>query len=169
MAISRKGAIGALTGSVIAASAAFLMPWEGFVPVARHERIDPPGVITWCYGRTNYDDPTVKIGTRFTKEECKQQLEETIPRYAAQAVKCIPNLYALPEPTQVAVISFTYNLGQGNLCRSRVAANLKASPPNIQAGCDAMLAYTRANGKFIQGLLNRRRAERTLCLKGLPT
>lgn len=167
MASNRAKIIGALTGAVAAAAAAFIAPWEGYAPVAKHERIDPPGVITWCYGRTNYDDPTVASGTRFTKEECKKQLEETIPKYAEQARKCIPNLYLLPGPTQAAVISFTYNLGQGNLCRSRVAANLKANPPNIQAGCDAMLAFTRANGRFIQGLLNRRRAERALCLKGL--
>lgn len=162
----QKTAIG-LSTAVATLTAAFLMPWEGYAPVAKHERIDPPGVITWCFGRTNFDDPTVKAGTRFTKEECKKQLEETIPKYSEQARKCIPNLYALPEPTQAAVISFTYNLGQGNLCKSRVAANLNRGPPNIQAACDAMLAFTRANGKFIQGLLNRRRAERTLCLKGL--
>lgn len=168
MPVSRNAKIaGGVAGAVLAIATPFVANWEGFAPVAVHERVDPPGVITWCFGRTNFDDPTVKVGTRFTKEECKTQLAETLPRYAEQARKCVPNLYALPAPTQAAVISFTYNVGQGNLCKSGVTRNLNKTPPDIRAACDAMLMYVRAAGRVLQGLVNRRKAERTLCLKGL--
>lgn len=170
MATNKQKAGLAVTGSLLAAltiATPFVAKWEGFEPVAKHEFVDPPGVITWCFGRTNYDDPTVKPGTRFTKEECEKQLQETLPRYAAQAHVCIPKLLDLPPPTMAAIISFTYNLGEGNLCKSRVARYLNETPPDIREACDAMLAFTRANGVVLQGLVSRRRDERTLCLKGL--
>jgi hypothetical protein len=46
-------------GAAVALTASFLTVWEGYAPVAKHEHVDPPGVITWCFGRTNFDDPTV--------------------------------------------------------------------------------------------------------------
>lgn len=150
-------------GSVVGISVAFTAAWEGFAPVATHERIDPPGVITWCFGRTNYDDPSVKVGTRFTKAECEKELPETLARYAADVEDCIPDVSNMPPSRQAALISFTYNLGKGNLCKSSVARYLNAG--DVRRGCDAMLLYDRANGVVLKGLQNRRRAERELCLR----
>ena len=145
--------------------AAFLVMWEGFAPVAVHERVDPPGVITWCFGRTNYDDPSVKAGTHFSKEECEKTLVEDFPKYAEPIAACIPNFAKLADPLQASLVSFAYNLGPRTLCRSSVARYINEG--NIAAGCDAMMAFTRANGVVLQGLKNRRRAERELCLKGI--
>lgn len=156
-----------LTAAVISWSAAFVAPREGYVSSPRHERVDPPNVYTWCYGRTNYDDPNVPFGKHFTKEECQKLLELSIPKYAGFAQKCIPGLYSLPEPTQVSIISFTYNLGGGTLCKSRVAKSLNLNPPAIRAACEAMMAFVYANGVRLKGLVNRRADERALCLKGL--
>lgn len=134
---------------------------EGYMPVAKHDPIDPPGVITYCFGRTNYDDKTLKAGRRATKAECQELLKDDLPKYEAQVDRCIhvpmgPKRYA-------AVLSFTYNLGGGALCKSRVARELNAGHP--KAGCDAMMNYTRANGRTLQGLVNRRQAEHKLCLE----
>jgi len=153
-------------GAGVAICAAFLMTREGFEPVAKHERIDPPGVITWCFGRTNYDDPTVAAGTQFNRDQCKQFLEDDLPKYAAPVQECIPGFDAMPPKRQAGLISFAYNLGAGRLCASSVARELNAG--NVQAGCDAMLAYNRVNGKVCDdahcGLGQRRRDERKLCL-----
>lgn len=145
--------------------AAFLTTWEGFAPVAVHERVDPPHVITWCFGRTNYDDPTVKAGTHFTKEECEKTLVADFPKYAEPVAACIPQFHDLPDPLQASLVSFAYNLGPRTLCRSSVAHHINNG--NIEAGCDAMMAFVRANGVVLQGLKNRRRAERELCMKGI--
>jgi len=153
-------------GAGVGICVAFLMVHEGYEPIARHERIDPPGVITWCFGRTNYDDPAVKVGTRFTKEDCEKLLAEDLPKYAAPVQECIPSFDTMPPKRQAALISFAYNLGSGRLCASGVARELNAG--HVQAGCDAMLAYNRVNGKVCDdahcGLGQRRRDERRLCL-----
>lgn len=150
-------------GAGVTLCAGFLMAWEGFAPVAKHERVDPPGVITWCFGRTNYDDPTVKAGTRFTKPECVKLLEKDLPKYAAPLLKCIDNFNTLPPHRQAAMVSFSYNLGPGTVCKSSVVKNLNNG--NVPAACNAMMKYTRANGVVLRGLINRRNAERAYCLR----
>lgn len=156
-----------LSGPRAAALAAVLVPflsaWEGYAPVAVHEKIDPAGVITVCFGRTNYDDPTLKVGQRYTKAECQKFLADDLPRYEQGAIKCVPGLPDMPTSRQAALVSFDYNEGEGNLCKSSVAKQLNAG--NITAGCDDMMLYVIADGKFVQGLQNRRAAERALCLK----
>lgn len=147
----------------VAILVAFLPLWEGYAPVAVHERVDPPGVITYCFGRTNYDDPGVKTGETFTKAQCEQFLADDIPRYTLGVRKCIPGFDEMPPSRQAALVSFAYNLGSATLCKSRVALNLNAG--KVQAGCDDILLYVYANGKYLQGLDNRRKAERALCLK----
>jgi lysozyme len=156
-------------GAGVGICAAFLMVHEGYEPVAKHEKIDPPGVITWCFGRTNYDDPSVKAGTRFSKAQCEQFLEQDLPKYAAPVQECIPAFDSLAPEMQAGLISFAYNLGDGTLCKSSVARSINAG--DFADGCDAMLLYNRVNGQVCDdahcGLGKRRRDERALCLKGV--
>lgn len=154
---------GKWVGAGVAICCSFLMAREGFEPVAKHEAADPAGVITWCFGRTNYDDPSVKAGTHFTKPECEQFLADDLPKYAAPVEKCVPSFNDMPPHRQAALVSFAYNLGSGTLCKSSVARNLNAG--NLKAGCEAMLAFDHANGKVLRGLQLRRQAERDMCLR----
>ncbi|HEY0220029.1 MAG TPA: lysozyme [Afipia sp.] len=163
MANMKKGA--ALGVGAAAIVTAFLVAWEGFAPVAKHEAVDPPGVITWCFGRTNYDDPTVKAGTRFTKEQCEAFLQESLPKYAEPLTKCITKFSEMPDARQAAFVSFSYNLGPATVCRSSAVKLLNAG--KVKAACEAMMLYTRANGVVLRGLKNRREAERKLCLEGI--
>lgn len=153
-------------GAGVGVCCAFLVAYEGYEPTAKHEAIDPPGVITWCFGRTNFDDPSVKAGAHFTKEECEKQLPDSLQKYAAPVAECIPSFDTMPPKRQASLVSFSYNLGSGTLCKSSVARELNAG--NIQAGCDAMLKYVYVNGKLCDdahcGLGRRRRAEREMCL-----
>jgi len=154
---------GKWAGAGVGLCCTFLVVHEGYAPVARHERIDPPGVITWCFGRTNYDDPAVKAGTRFSRQQCERLLAEDLPKYAEPVQRCIPSFDAMPPSRQAALVSFAYNLGPGTLCRSSVARDLNKG--DVRRGCDAMLAYDRANGRVVAGLQRRRAAERKLCLE----
>lgn len=150
-------------GAGVGICCSFLVVWEGFAPRAVHERVDPPGVITWCFGRTNYDDPTVKAGTKFTKAECEKLLDEDLPKYAAPVQQCIPSFDTLKPNVQAALVSFAYNLGPGTLCKSAVARYVNQG--KIAKACNAMMPYVRANGVVLRGLVNRRNAERKLCLQ----
>lgn len=130
--------------------------FEGLATVGWHDRIDPPGVNTVCYGHIE----DVQIGDHYTKTECQEMLAEDLPRYEAQLQKCIH--VPMPAHRHAAILSFDYNVGGGALCKSSVARYLNQG--NIQRACDALLLYDRANGKVIAGLERRRQAERKYCL-----
>lgn len=131
---------------------------------------DPVGVVTICYGVTN-DDRKVKMGDTATVQECKQWLAEDLVRYHAMAKKCIPKLDSFPAHRQAAMVSFVYNVGQGNLCKSSVARGLNMNPPNLHGtrdhplGCDALMLWNKAGGNVLNGLTKRRAAERVDCLR----
>lgn len=150
-----------LTAAVVGTATVFLTTWEGTTLVAKHERIDPPGVITVCNGITNYDQPDLEDGDRFTMAQCQDLLAGALPKYNS----CIQDNIKvdLPAHRHAALLSFVYNVGCGNAKNSTVFRKINAG--DVRGGCDALLNWTKAAGTFIQGLLNRRRAERELCLR----
>lgn len=164
--MSPKGRVG-LSVAGAALAAVLVARWEGMNLIAKHLPFDPPGVITVCGGITNYDWPWLKAGRKFTKEKCLEELKLVPLRYAAEVVKCVPSLPDMPPHRQAAIASFAVNLGPGRICNSSIGRDLNAG--NVKAACDAMTKYVYANGKFMQGLLNRRTdamwGERPWCLR----
>ena len=155
------------TATVVALTATLLIHWEGTDLTAKHNSFDPRGVITVCNGRTNYDDPKLKAGMKFTADQCRGFLEQDIPKYEAMLETCVPNANDMPPHRHAAFLSFTYNLGQGTVCKSSAVRYLNAG--EIVAACNAMTLYDKANGVVLQGLKNRRTdrfwGERTWCLR----
>lgn len=150
----RRAGKAVATGTALAV--AMITAWEGFKAVAWHDPIDPPGINTVCYGHIE----DVQIGDKYTKVQCQEMLAEDLPRYDAMVRKCIH--VQLPPHRYAAIVSFTYNVGGEALCKSSVAKKLNAG--DIRGGCAALLLYNKANGKYIQGLANRREAELKFCL-----
>jgi lysozyme len=143
----------------IALALTLVAGWEGLYT---HAYRDPIGVVTICYGVTSADRP-VRMGDTYSKEECEKFLEKDLDRYNAQARRCIPKIDEFPPHRHAAIVSFVYNVGEGNLCKSSVARYLNQG--DVQRGCDALLLWNRAGGRVLPGLTNRRQAERTLCLR----
>lgn len=158
--IDRNAGRYGLTGAVLAVAIPFVSQWEGFYPKKYYDSV---GVATICYGATAADG--VDLSKTYTKAECQEMLGRDLPKYDAQLAKCLtPAAYAaMPPHRHAAMISFTYNVGGGAFCHSAVARNLNAG--NIQAACDALLAYNHGGGRVIQGLTNRRVSERKECLR----
>lgn len=161
-----RGGIGA-TAAAIAVATPFIIGWEGSDPVAKHFPIDPPGVITVCNGITNYDLPGLKVGMKFSKDECADLLAKAIPKYAAVIDKCVK--VGVSDHTRAALYSAAYNLGAGTVCKSSMVRKINAG--DLQGGCDALRLYntarnTRGERKVLRGLVNRREDERKLCLSG---
>lgn len=129
----------------------------GFEGLYTHAYKDPVGVPTVCYGHIE----NVKMTDKYTKIECQEMLKADLPRYEAMVNKCIH--VDLPPHRKAAIVSFTYNVGGGNLCKSSVARELNAG--HVRAGCDALLKYVKAKGRTLPGLVKRRKAERELCLR----
>jgi lysozyme len=166
MAVNRQHVTGGAVGfaGAIAIATPLIIQWEGFASVARHDPIDPPGIYTVCNGITNYDLPGLKPGMRFDKEHCAKLLRDHLPRYTAAIDKCVTA--KISDNPRAALYSAAYNLGAGTVCKSSIVRKINAG--DLKGGCDALLLYVNSKGEFRQGLLNRRRVERRLCLTPGP-
>jgi lysozyme len=120
-------------------------------------------VPTVCYGETK----GVKIGDSYTKPECDAMLARRVAEFRDGLAGCIP--IDMPEGMAVVLVDWSYNIGIGAACRSTLAR--KANAGDLFGACDQLLVWNkgRINGKLqrIQGLANRREAERALCVKSL--
>ncbi len=148
---------GAAAGcGAIALCLSIIMPWEG-------KRNDPyrdiVGVLTVCYGETQ--GPM----RRYSDAECSDMLRRRVERdYAAPVLRCVPGFATRPEP-YAASISLAYNIGAKAFCGSTAARRFNAG--DWRGGCNAFLMWSKAGGRVVSGLVNRRRAEQGVCLKGV--
>jgi lysozyme len=130
----------------------------GFEGLRQTAYRDVVGVPTICYGETE----GVKMGDRYTVEQCKAMLVKSLEKYALAVDRCVTR--PMPDTTYIAFTSFTYNLGEAGFCKSSVARLYNAG--RTREACDYMLNYNRAKQKVFPGLTRRREAERKLCLQG---
>lgn len=154
-----KVAVGAGV-AVLAVAAMVIAPFEGYFGKTYKDSV---GVSTVCFGET--DRAAVAKGRtyRFSKEECQKMLADRLPEYDNGAKKCLNR--DMPFSVHVAVISLTYNIGIAGFCHSAVARKINAG--DFKGACNAFLAYDHGGRPLrrIQGLTNRRVAERTKCLE----
>lgn len=152
----RKGAVGLTVAGSLAVG--FIGGWEGLRTKAYRDVI---GVPTICFGETR----GVKMGDTYTVDECKAMLGDALVEFEAGMRRCLSAPDRIPDKPYVAFLSLAYNIGNGAFCKSSIARYANAG--NLKAACDSLLLYTRAGGKVVQGLVNRRKEERKLCLAGL--
>lgn len=156
MAVSKKQGAAAAIAAAVALAAPFVAGWEGHSTTPHWDAIGK----TWdvCYG-----DRVAKKRT-YTDAECMALLKKRLGDYAAPVLKRNPELGSAPYQLAAAT-SLAYNIGPATYARSSIARNFSAG--NWRAACDAFPRYSYSNGVYVQGLRNRREAERKLCLKGL--
>lgn len=147
-----------LTGAAAAAAIALVGVWEGLRLTAYPDIVGKPTV---CYGETR----GVHLGDRHTKSECGAMLLASLKRHEAGMRKCLKAPDRIPDKSYVAFVSLTYNIGVGAFCRSTAARRLNAG--DIRGACEAAAWFNKAGGRKVKGLVNRRAAERELCLEGL--
>ena len=63
-----------------------------------------------------------------------------------------------------ALVSFAFNVGLGNLQRSGL--RMKHNRGEFDAAADEFMKWSKAGGKVLKGLVNRRRDEQRLYLRG---
>ncbi|HZR77346.1 lysozyme [Bradyrhizobium sp.] len=157
----KKSAKATAGAGAILLALSFLQPWEGLWTTAKVDTIgtgDPPTV---CYGATRAEIPDLKPGDKYTKAQCIALLKKSLPKYWAGIADCIH--VDLPDGAQAALISASYNAGPKAVCRSPMVERMNAG--DLFGGCDAFSGwYVRAKGRVVQGLVNRRNAEKALCL-----
>ena len=121
--------------------------------------------------RTNrYNDiagrPTIGYGHLIRSGENYTNInQETAERLLRQDVSTAENAVRinvhtnLTQPQFDALVSFTFNLGQGNLRNSTLLRRINSGDTNapVEFG-----RWVYSGGRVVQGLVNRRRAERAL-------
>lgn len=158
MSLKRK--VGAIASAgVIAGTVAFVAPWEG---LATRPYRDIVNKLTWCFGETEG-----RPKEKYTPLECSNLLAARIQDYYGPISACWgPEVEArMTDTMRIAFTSSAYNFGTGAFCNSSMVRRLRDG--DFIAACDALMLYVRAGGRVIKGLVNRRSAERKLCLQGL--
>jgi lysozyme len=136
-------------------AAEVIKEFEGFEP---KPYLCPANVPTIGYGNTMYpngervtmDDPEI------TEEQATEMLMDTIKSVEKQVKNVVE--VNLPAHKLAALISFTYNVGIGNLSNSTLLAWLNSNPefPRIP---EQFRRWNKGGGKVLQGLVRRREAE----------
>lgn len=110
--------------------------------------ICPAGVLTIGYGHTGKD---VKPNQTITKKKAISLLKKDLERFERH-VQSYNYIYEWTDNEFSALVSFAFNIGNidqltayGTRTRSQIRS--------------AMLKYVKANGKPLQGLVKRRKAE----------
>ena len=110
--------------------------------------ICPGGVLTIGYGHTGKD---VKPNQTITKKKAISLLKKDLARFERH-VQSYNYIYEWTDNEFSALVSFAFNIGNidqltayGTRTRSQIRT--------------AMLKYVKANGKTLQGLVKRRKAE----------
>jgi len=122
--------------------------------------ICPAGVPTIGYGTTRVNGQPVQMGSVITESQASGYLKSDLQQFesAVNAAVKVP----LTQNQFDALVSFTYNLGAGNLRSSTLLKKLNAS--DYAGAADEFPKWNKAGGKELAGLTRRRNAERDLCL-----
>lgn len=147
--------------AAIAAATAIAIPAEG---LRQWAYLDPPGVLTVCYGSTT----NVERGKKYSLEECKARLDADMLAAVETVERCQPGL---PENVLAAFADAVYNMGPTIACdRGRSTAARLLATQQYDAACNQLPRWSKARvaGQMVElpGLTKRREKERQLCLSG---
>jgi lysozyme len=121
----------------------------------------PAGIPTIGFGNTYYPNGTkVKLTDKqITREYANEMLQFVADNFAKEVSKSIKSIISQNQLN--ALTSFAYNLGMTNFINSTLLKKVNANPhdPMIK---EEFLKWNKSNGKILQGLINRRRAESNL-------
>lgn len=120
--------------------------------------LDAAGIPTIGYGSTG---PHVRIGMKITKEEAEQLLLEDLKRFEAGVAEQVT--VPLNQNEFDALVSFSFNVGLGALNRSTLLRMLNDGASK-EVVASQFLRWNKVNGKPLEGLTRRRKAERALFL-----
>jgi lysozyme len=165
--LARKGAVPVALVAALTSPVAFhhLERWEGNVLRVYADTL-AGGLPTWCAGRTGRE---AKVGTRLTADDCREVNKVTLLEYGYAVLGCV-EWAQLTEARLIALTMFAVNVGKEGACSSRAVRFINAG--QVIEGCNALVTgptgqpvWSFAGGRFVQGLANRRKAERALCLE----
>lgn len=99
---------------------------------------------------------------QLTMEEVDAILQADLKRFETGVRKLCPA--NLSQSRLDALVSFSFNVGLGNLQRSSI--RMRHNRGDFAGAADEFMKWTKAAGKVLPGLVKRRTDERNLYLKG---
>ena len=125
----------------------------------------PAGVRTIGWGSTGPPHGKHKIDatTRWTSEECHAAFLEDMEGFEAAVRRLVK--VPLNANRFDALVSFTYNCGEGNLAKSTLLKKVNAE--DHAGAAKEFHKWNKAGGKTLAGL-TRRRASESLLYQGIP-
>ena len=121
----------------------------------------PAGIPTIGFGNTYYPNGIkVKLTDKqITRDYANEMLAFVADNFAKEVLKSITSI--ITQNQLNALTAFAYNLGMTNFRNSSLLKKVNANPndPSIK---EEFLKWNKSNGKILQGLINRRRAEANL-------
>jgi len=133
--------------------------WEG---LRLEGYICPAGVPTIGYGHTG---PTVKEGMKITEADAEALLRSDVERFARAVDSQIR--VPLTNNQRCALISFAFNVGVGALMDSTLRKRLNNGENAQKVAMEELPRWNKGDGKILEGLVRRRKAEVDLFCRGV--
>lgn len=173
---AKKLKAGGLSVGAILAVVFLISPWEGEVKDKQGMHVayrDPVGIITYCRGLTGktLTGQIVKTGDKFTEDECAIEEVSRVKGFETKILNLVkpfnsPSVTVdsrfVSQYEKAALISFTFNVGSGNLATSTLLKYLNKG--NHKAACKELVRWVYANKQKLPGLVHRRGEEKEWCL-----
>lgn len=168
--VARKGAIPVVLLAALTSPLAYttLERWEGNVLEVYADNL-AGGLPTWCAGQTQGPKPG-PVGTKLSSDQCSEINKGTLLEYGYAILGCVSWDY-LTARRLIGLTVFAVNVGKAGACGSQAVRQINVG--NVLAGCDLIARapdgrpnWSTAGGQYLQGLQNRRQAERALCRDG---
>lgn len=118
---------------------------------------DSVGVVTIGYGSTGRH---VSLGMTITKEQAEQLLKKDLERFEKGVYELVK--VPLNQNQFDAIVSFSFNLGLGNLKSSTLLRKLNSL--DYVGAANEFPRWNKAGGVVLKGLTRRREAEKALFL-----
>lgn len=136
---------------------------KGFEGLRLNAYVDPATggePITIGYGTTIYNGiQKVKLGDKITEPQAEVFLQYDINKFAEKIKPLIKK--SLNDNQFGAIVSFTYNVGIGNLTSSTLLKKTNINPNDSSIAME-FAKWNKAGGKVMAGLTRRRQAESNL-------
>ena len=157
----KKGIIGTLAAAALVIGAAGVSNIQTYEGVRTTAYQDPVGIWTICYGHTG---PEVKRGLRLSRTQCDTILMDDIRKHRNGLQRCLER--PLNQNQSDAVVSFAFNVGVTNTCKSTLVRKINAGDMDGAAREFPKWRYvsTPRGPVALPGLIKRREAEQVLFL-----
>ena len=145
------------------AIAALVLSASGFVGILGYEGFTSEAVIpvpgdvpTYGWGTTD----GVKMGDTISPDEAIERAYRDITKTETAIHKCVN--VPLSQGEYDAFTSLAYNIGTGAFCKSTLVKKLNQR--DYAGACQEIRRWVYVKGKKIQGLVNRREKEYSICM-----